>query len=196
MNEIGLKMLMKKHFLAFLKTAAQVALAGLISIAASEANAQNSATANGTVSARIIGELIQVSGESNINFGGISVDDDGGTVTVNAAAVPPSRTSMGDVELIGEGSFAPAEFTVNGEPNTIFGVDTVTLGPALHDEGPFIPGVSSLDIINPNTNLVGEMGILDNSGTATVLVGATLLVPESARDGTYTSALMITVFYL
>lgn len=186
---------------AFKRTVVGFAFAALVTFMASEAFAQNSATANGTASARIVGEAIQVTGESDINFGGISIDNPelltGGTVEVDATVDPPILNPTGNITLIGGGSFGPAEFTITGDPHSTFGVYLpLAPGTALHDQGPFQSGITQLVISEFNTNLDLVGDALDSAGSATVRIGGTLQVPFTAKTGGYSSAITITVFYM
>lgn len=108
-----------------------------------------------------------------------------GTAVVDAVA--GTKTVTGGATDLG-GIHAPAVFDIRGERQRAF---TITLPAQITIAG---PGGSSTTI-NNFTSSPALVGVLDNSGKATVTVGATLQVSGGLATGAYTNFFDITVTY-
>jgi Mat/Ecp fimbriae major subunit len=179
---------MKNSFKLF---AAALAFVGFANVA----TAQNSASATGTATARII-EPISISATDGIlKFGNIVSSPEGGTVTVTGNG---SVSYNGVVALTGwwntsqSGSQAtgPAGFTVSGEP--YFHYLTSYPSSVVMTSGESNTMTCTL---SAPTHAVLDQAIISNVGYDTFNMGGTLTVAADQPNGSYSGTFTVTVWY-
>lgn len=183
-----------------LKNIRGFALVGVVAFAAmasSEANAQASAT--GTASANaVISKPITIVSTANLDFGTLVPNSAGAiTVTVDTASTtPPTLAGVVDGAWIG-GTISSASFTVTGRPNATFAITLPAAGIPIN--GVATPAnVMTVSAFTDST--AAGVGTLVAGGTPGLgenifTVGATLTVPATQADDTYTGNFNVTVAY-
>lgn len=156
------------------------ATAALISTSAAAAPGDTS-TAEGVATAEVVAPITleHVKGAS-LNFGTFTTGDAGGTVVVDAAGV---GTATGEVTLLGGSVEAADAFTVAGDANRAFSIDTA--GGAV---------TNGTDKMIFTTNAASS-GKLNAAGAATFSVGGTLAIAGGESAGAYTGSYSVTVAY-
>lgn len=157
--------------------------ASLLWLAAGAASAQSSATQSTTVSARVLAK-IQLTKNTDLNFGDLVAGASAGTVVITTAGV---RSSTGGVALA-VGTVSQAGFTVTGEPNKTYTI-TVPGSVTLNGPGGNTMLVNAF-VLNPTTPATLPVG-----GTMPLNIGATLNVAANQVTGSYTNTFNVTVAY-
>lgn len=152
---------------------------------------------SGTISAsvEIRAELV-ITNTAELDFGQVRPGETDGTVVVTTAN---TRSATGGTSIIGP-KFSRAEYFVGGVPDAIY---TITPGVAfsVHDiRGVPIPDETSLDVINllsfsTTVGMETFTGQINPDGVDTIFVGATLVVPTTAKKGSYSGSVVITINY-
>ena len=149
---------------------------------------------SGTISSSIeIRSELVITKIASLFFGQVRPGATDGTVIVTTAN---TREATGGTNIIGP-KFSRAEFVVGGTAGDFFnivpGVDF-----SVHDQsGNPDPGVNSLDVINlisfSTTLNMEASGQINSNGVDTIFVGGTLVVPTTAKNGSYSGSVIITV---
>jgi hypothetical protein len=168
-----------------------------LAAAAGAADAQNSATVTGNASATIVGP-VEISGESEINFGVLEAGSVPSVVRVTSGDPSTRTVEDGDVTLLlGGGGFGPAEFTVTGPAGQGFAI-LVPTGLTAARTG----GGDVLSIIAVNSNLTQNEGnpnvfegVIGAGGDTMVRIGGDLSVPVTAGTGLYAGGFSISLFF-
>ncbi len=163
--------------------------------------AQTGATATGNAAAEIrVSGPVQLTTISELEFGGVDAGDADGTVILDP--ITNERTSPGNVVPLHGGSHSRAEFLVTGTPSSSY---TITLPPSeisiseqtveRDESGNPLSSLIVIDLLAfsttlPGITLVGQIGL---DGTDTIFVGGTLLVPTTAKQGSYRGDVAVTV---
>ena len=131
------------------------------------------------------GQPISITWAQDLDFGTLAGDGtSAGTATINP--VSGAKTVAGGVYDFG-GISNPATFNLKGTRNTAF---TITLPASIT-----LTSGGNTMTLNGFTSSPSLVGVLDNSGKATVAVGATLQVGTSQAAGAYSGIFTITVDY-
>jgi hypothetical protein len=131
------------------------------------------------------GQPVTITWAQDLEFGTLAGDGtSAGTATINP--VSGAKTVAGGVYDFGGISNA-AVFDIRGTRNTAF---TITLPPSIT----LTSGGNSMTL-NGFTSSPSLVGVLDNSGKATVNVGATLQVGVNQAAGAYSGVFTVTVDY-
>lgn len=160
------------------------ALAAGLASGTAHAAGGNTATANGTANATVIGPLaITHNSGAALSFGSFTAGT-GGTVAVTAAG---AVTASGDVGMLTGVNASADAFTVIGTANRAFGIaastgNTVTTGGAT-------PATMAFTVAP------GTSAALNASGTYAMSVGGTLTVASGQAAGAYTGTYAVTVTY-
>lgn len=175
---------MKNTFKLF---AAALAFVGLANVA----SAQNTASATGTATARIV-EPISISATDGVlRFGNIVSDVDGGSVSVNYGG---TASYSGIVALSGwyngysTSATSAAGFSVSGEPYFHYII-------SLPSSVSMTSGENSMtcSLWNPYHEELNT--VIDNVGYDTFSVGGTLAVGPDQANGSYSGTFTCTVSY-
>jgi len=147
------------------------------------ANAQNSASTNGTATARII-RPVTITKNTNLNFGNVLAPNSGtGTVVVSPAGTPtytPAGIQPGTQGGLG-GAITAGQFTVTGEPGFTLDITRVTTGAAVGD------GLGHTMALSSFTTDAGANPVADATGSIIYHVGATLSIPAGQAIGQYST---------
>ena len=147
---------------------------------ATTANAQATASASSTAT---IVTPISITKNVDMNFGNIAVQaGTGGTVALAASAAATRVTGgAGGVTLpVVTGTVTAAQFTVNGTANYLYHIT--------------LPADNTITLVNGGNLMHADLfnnsvaGTLDNTGTQSFYVGATLTVAAAQASGVYTTA--------
>jgi hypothetical protein len=130
------------------------------------------------------GRSIGITLLQNLDFGSLGVATTSGTATVDANGI--KTVSAGILDL--GGVALPAVFQITGEKNVVF---TITL-PASATINPIAGAGVLLTDFQSTPSLTG---ILDNTGKATVTVGATINLSPGMPESTYSGPFDIQVSY-
>lgn len=142
---------------------------------------QAQVTASSSAEATIIAP-IQITLETELNFGNLSVSATGGVVTLEASAAA-TRTQVGGVTFPAViGTVAAAEFTIEGVAESTYSI----ILPA--DDLTITNGTGQTMIVNNFTSTPTPTGQLDLSGAETLYVGADCNVSANQAAGVYVSA--------
>lgn len=134
---------------------------------------------------RPAGRQISISLAQNLSFGTLGVGNIAGTATVDTAG--GKTVSAGVLDL--GGIATPAVFEITGEKNTAFSIAILT--PSVTLQAGAIPGpVMSNFQISPSPS-----GILDNTGKASISVGASISLTPSMAEASYGGTFDIMVAY-
>ena len=163
---------MKKSFNRILLGALALTL-----IVPAAAMAQSSDTAQADALANIIAP-ITLTWASDLNFGDIVTDADGGTVTVTTGG---AGTAFGGLTLLASTTTTAATFTVGGTSGRAF---TLTVDPTVTLVGPGNDMTASL--VGSGNGVVG---------TDNVAVGGALKVGATQTEGSYSGEFDVTVSY-
>jgi len=159
--------------------------AGLVALtAATSANAQSSASVNGTASVQIL-KPIAITAPQALVFGRVA-SPNSGTSTVTIA--PAGTVSPASGLPSGGPSRTAAQFTVTGEESQAI---TLTVPASITLNG---PSSATLTVSSVNHNAGGSPA-LDSTGNLTFGVGGTLTVPTAATAGAYTGSFSVTAAY-
>lgn len=153
-------------------------IATLMAVVGAFSGGALAATATGTANATVL-TPIAISAGTALNFGTLSANASGGTVTVTAAG---ARSTTGTV-VVTSGAFSAASFTVTGTGSSTFAVTY----PASFN---VTSGANNMAV----TVTGAATGTLA-SGTATLPVGGTLTVGAAQAAGSYTGTYTMTVEY-
>lgn len=166
---------------------ATIILTGVImmSIAAINANAQNTATQSADASATILQHLTLVK-NVDLAFGGIITDTDGGTVVIEASEAGGPTYNGLPSQLAAETS--ASKFTANGQADATFAI-TLPASTSLSD------GASHTMTVNNFVSSVGVAGVVLTDGIKEFYVGATLNIGAAQAAGIYTGSFPVTVTY-
>lgn len=156
----------------------------LMALNAINVNAQNTDDANALVSATILQHL-QVNKTTDLAFGGIITDEDGGTVVIAA-------NSSGSATYNGLPTQLPATttaafFTATGQADATFAIDLPT-SITLTD------GTNTMTV-DDFMSSVGIAGVQLTSGSREFYVGATLNIGSAQPAGVYNGNFDVTVTY-
>ena len=164
------------------------------------AGADPTATIQATV--RVV-QVFEITSSTMLDFGNVKPPAVGeGTVTVFiVSAEPPvfDREATDDALLSGDDNFSPAVFTISGPPDGIYEI-FLPLSLAFHDfRSEPIPGVTELKVIVLTSATasvgLGTAGKFDAvTGTDTVFIGGTLVVPDTAKTGDYRGDVVDVIF--
>jgi len=157
--------------------------AALMWLAAGAMYAQSSATASTTASARVLAK-IQLTKNTDLNFGDLVAGASAGTVVVTTAG---AKSATGGVTLA-VGTVSQASFTVTGEPNKTY---TITVPASVTLNG---PGGNNM-IVNGFVLNPTSPATLPAGGTAPLNIGATLNVAANQVTGTYSNTFNVVVAY-
>ncbi len=155
---------------------------GLIVVAATS-SAQSSAGGNGG-NPKGIGS-ISVAKTQDMQFGAVVRSAAGGTVTINPNTAQVIYSGVTRGQTI---TYHPASFSVTGEPNYEFSV-RLPKKANLSRAG----GKKPMSVVDFTATAAG--GQLDNKGTATFNVGATLEVGANQETGSYSGSFTVMVEY-
>ncbi|HEY0141981.1 MAG TPA: DUF4402 domain-containing protein [Thermoanaerobaculia bacterium] len=156
-----------------------------VSLFATAAFAQTSATATANASARVL-TPITITKLADLNFGSLVAGPLAGTVVVDPAS---ARTATGGVSLVNS-AFGAAQFNVTGEPLTAY---TITLPNAIQITHTTNNALSM--VVNTFTSDPSGTGTLSALGAQQLNVGATLNVGANQGSGLYTGTFNVTVAY-
>ncbi len=159
---------------------------------------QAATSVRGTASAQVV-DKISVRARTPLIFGYILPGSKAGTVTVSPNN---RRSSTGNIKLV-PGAYERAMFLIKGTPNRTYSIHTPqTLTVKAIGMGAFFSKgkVKELQAQNfvaySNTaGTLGSTGRLGHAGFDMVYLGATLIVPDNAAPGLYTSNVPLTVSY-
>ena len=152
---------------------------------------------SGTISSSIeIRSELVITKIAELFFGQVRPGATDGTVVVTTAN---ERFAFGGTGIIGP-KFSRAEYVVGGVPDAIY---TITPGVALsvHDiRGVPILDETSLDVIDllsfsTTVGMETSTGQINPNGVDTIFVGGTLVVPTTAKKGSYSGSVVITINY-
>ena len=144
---------------------------------------QSSATASANATATVY-TAIALAKTHDLAFGNVFSTTAGGTVTVSSAGVESSSPT---------GLFAAANtptaasFTVGGANNAVFAI-------TLPSSASLTSGSNTMTV-NTFTSSLGASSTLSAGGTATLDVGANLVLGASQAAGSYTGSFSVTVAY-
>lgn len=155
------------------------------------------ASATARASATVVAPPLRIASATDLRFGALAARGGAGTVTVSPSG---RRVATGGVALLGNANFGAATFRITGQANADF---TITLPDSIevtHDSGRSIPGVTSLiavDLVSLSETVGAEteVGRLDAAGKDVVRVGGTLIVPATARTGSYRGVVTLSIEY-
>ena len=142
------------------------------------------ATATGNASATVL-TPITIAPVTALNFGTLSGNLSGGTVTLTAAG---ARSQIGTV-VFATGGFSAASFKVDGTGGATFAVTYPTVPLTVSNGTVTMPFTVSGQTIGTLS------GTAPSVGTLTFPVGGTLTVGASQAAGTYTGTYPMTVEY-
>ena len=133
---------------------------------------------------------IVVSGTVDLNFGDLSPNATGGTVTITPGG---ARTKTGSVILLpGAGLESPATLSMSGSTGVIVEVKVLTPTFTIDDPGLGVPmSVNNFDINNGGSSIT--ITLTTNPGTFPM--GATLTVPAGQAQGVYSGTYTIDAVY-
>lgn len=165
------------------------------------ARVSEAATATGRASVEIVVPLNVIMG-SPLEFGNIKSEfesddeeEESGSVTITTGN---QRLASGNIKVSSQ--FNRAVFTINGVPYSTYNIQISDLM-AVHDQT-LKPesGVTQLRILDlksfsVSAGLETTTGKINASGTDTVYVGGTLLVPATAKNGKYRGDVEIILSY-
>ena len=146
--------------------------------------AGNTASANGTANATVVGPLaITHNSGAALSFGSFTAGT-GGTVSVTSAG---AVSASGDVSMVTGVNASADAFTVTGTANRAFGIasstgNTVSTGGAT-------PAIMAFTV-SPGTSAA-----LNASGSFAMSVGGALTVASGQAAGSYTGTYSVTVTY-
>lgn len=130
-----------------------------------------------------IAEPLELVKNSDLNFGTVSSSSSAGSVII---APDGTVTTFGGVTIIDQSLISAASFGVFGPANTSF---TITLPGYVELKNELNPSIA---LYGMNSNPSGT-GTLSSTGTATLLVGASITVNASQGQGIYQGDFEITV---
>ena len=175
--------------------------------------------------ARIIGEALISTSVEDLDFGQISLDDDGDDddgppVTLLATVILTADTGIrsvvppgGDVTLTGGSNFNRARFLITGEANVAY---TININPTVieaHDAGQGGPPLTVDPVIGFSQNGFNEgfngpdglivinggsiigQGFIGADGTDTVFIAGNMQVTSDAKSGGYIGVVTMEVAY-
>ena len=155
----------------------------LFALIAGSTIAQNGATATGsaTVNAEIVSP-ISITDGTDLDFGRIIGNTDGGTVTV---ATDSERTATNDDLLAPSTTVQAASFTVKAANSYNYKITIPTIN--LTGSGDAMPVVF--------TSSLGNANVLGTGANETLTVGGALTVNANQAEGDYTGTVEVTVAY-
>lgn len=156
--------------------------------------AQNTATESANATARIINPL-KINNTSDLAFGSIVNDDNGGTVVISPDG--SRELNLGLSALPSNTEKSAASYDISGDPDAFF---TLTLPGSISIATSTDEGAPSMTVDNFTTTVAKNealdyVGQLNDSGTLTIKVGATLNVNALQASGTYTGTYDVIVAY-
>lgn len=163
------------------------------SLMSGEAKAATSITAD--VTAQVV-EMLLITNQQPLTFGEITSVNSSGTVVIGTNNL---RGVTGGVQLA-PGGFNRATFKVQGAAGRAYSIHTpgsqqfVSSRPAASGEVASLT-VNNFTTLSVNQGSVGDRGQLNGSGTDTIYLGGTLVVPANAAPGVYSGLVPITVSY-
>lgn len=157
----------------------------LVSLFATAAFAQTSATATANATARVL-TPIAIAKLADLNFGSLVSGPTAGTVIVDPFGI---RTATGGASLVNS-PYGAAQFNVTGEPSTAY---TITLPNAISIV--HTTNNAFAMTVNTFTSDPSGTGTLSALGAQQLNVGATLNVGASQASGLYTGTFNVTVAY-
>lgn len=163
------------------------------------AGAEETATIQASVQIQSMVQL-SITGCTPLCFGQIRPGETDGWVTVTTSN---ERFATGGVGLQAP-FFSRAEFIITGTPDATYSI--VPGHPLMvHDQRPNpIPGVTALEVIDlliysttvgPPATISPGTGQIGPGGVDTVYVGGTLVVPSTAKNGSYAGHVQLTINY-
>jgi len=163
---------------SFHKVAAAVAI---LAFAASPSTV-DAGSASGTAGATIE-KALTVTQSILMNFGRVEAPATGsGTVVLDTS----DGTTDTSVTRLSGGTAASGAFTLAGSTSAAYTVSAIA-------DTTISDGTTTLGVTAFNTS--PSSGSLDGSGAGSIAVGATLTVPSTATNGTYTGTYAMTVNY-
>jgi len=153
----------------------------LFTLASNKAVSQT-VTANANAIIRIAGPLT-LTKNTDLNFGTISASTETGMVII---APDGTVTTNGGVSIIDSSTLSAASFGVFGPSDTSFTITLPTYVELKNDLN------ASMGLYAINSNPSGS-GTLGPTGTATLLVGASVTVNASQGEGVYQGSFEVTV---
>ena len=173
-----------------MKTALKIATLGAVSALsglATQAYAQNSASATATGSATII-QSISITKTADLGFGTI-VKPSSGTSSIIVSNAGVRSVSGGNATFANANGVSAASFTVNGEGGSAISV-TVPATFAMN------AGTNSLVVTTTNTGTTGNLsGAIGAAGSFVVGVGGSFPLTSSTASGAYSGNLVVNVAY-
>lgn len=157
----------------------------LMSFAALNVNAQNTATESASATATIHQHL-SLAKNVDLAFGGIITDTDGGTVVIAATSAGTPTYDGLPTQL--STTTTASKFTASGQANATFAI-TLPTSISITDDA------SNSMTVNSFVASDGITGHALTSGTNEFFVGATLEVGAGQEAGTYIGTFPITVTY-
>ncbi len=172
------------------------ALTGLaLVLLAAPAPAQQSSNATSGAAATVLAPF-QITLVSDLGFGSMSVKKDPGTVVISFDG---ARSATGGVRLRGGADFHAGEFQVTGIEGTPYRIGLPSNPTADRDLSIPEPGVTRLEVtdLEPFSANVGPGldGLIGQDGTDTILLGGTLQVPITAKQGNYRGDFTLTLIF-
>ncbi|TVR85999.1 MAG: DUF4402 domain-containing protein [Saprospirales bacterium] len=148
-----------------------------------------SVSAQNTVSVNVSVEIVEpltIEKTSDLSFGNILIDSDGGTVSFDADG---NIQMTGGLTFLNSGSQpVQASFNISGRPGTGINIELPQEVILIHPDGHEI----ILDGITPNTDADPT---LDADGKIDFLLNGTLHVLQNQESGDYSGTFIVTVNY-
>jgi hypothetical protein len=168
-------------------------VAALAATIATPALAQQAPTATDTAQADAKGVVLQAHRllkNSDLDFGVVTVDAQGGTVSISADAAGTRTTTLGVTAL--SGSYQAATFLGDAAP-----LETVQLT-LTQPAGGTIKNTNNNNVTIPATLVLDAAGptrVTDSSGQFTVYVGGTFTLAANQAAGVYTETFYVRADY-
>lgn len=159
------------------------------------ARAQQSSSATSGAAATVLAPF-EIALISDLGFGSLRVRDTAGTVVITFEG---ARSATGGVQLRGGADFHAGEFLVTGVEGTPYRIGLPSNPTAGRDLSAPEPGVTLLEVtdLDPFSANVGPGldGLIGQDGTDTILLGGTLQVPLTAKQGNYRGDFTLTLIF-
>lgn len=130
---------------------------------------------------------ISLTKNTDLNFGSMVSGPSAGTVTVS---ITGAVSSTGGVTLV-PATTAPAEFTLSNGPTGGAHIYLIQVPSSVT----ITSGANSM-VVNNFDNTAPNLGIINNSTSRTIFVGATLNVGANQASGLYTGTYLMMVSFL
>jgi hypothetical protein len=168
-------------------------VAALAATVATPALAQQAPTFSDTAQAYAKGVVLQAHQlikNKDLDFGVVTVDGQGGTVSISADAFGTRTTTLGVAAL--SGAFQAAEFLGEAAPTETV---TLTLTPPANNEITSTNGVDKIQVTSLVLDSAGATRQAANDGKFTVYVGGTFQLAANQPAGVYGDTFDLTAVY-